>query len=139
VNLWAETARTLGGLSVISIVAPSPHSSDHAVNCLVDGENILETLGGLGLDPDDFFSLPIAIAAGTPRDARIGRCECGAVGSGDWVIRIVRKGARVFWRANGRVIRFDARRLSPRRCWAASLRPLVRESLWGRRWGAGLD
>jgi hypothetical protein len=60
------------------------------------------------LDPDDFFSFPIAIAAGTPRDARIGRCECGTFGCGDLVIRIVRRSDQVFWRANGRVIRFDA-------------------------------
>lgn len=102
----------LVGRPVISalhlVVVPSPQSNDHAVHCLADGANILETLGGLGLDPDDFFSFPVAIAAGTPREARIGRCECGTVGCGDLVILIAREGEQVVWEAKGREIRFDA-------------------------------
>lgn len=91
-------------------VLPSPRSNDHAVRCLVDGEDIVEQLGGLGLDPDDFFSSrrPVAVAAEPERETRIGRCRgCGVVGCDDVSIRVARQQDQVVWKVGGREIRFD--------------------------------
>jgi hypothetical protein len=90
-------------------VVASPSSNDHAVLCLVDGVDVVAQLGGLGLDPDDFFKEPPRATPGEPaREYRIGRCECGVVGCGDVLAQVVRDQDHVTWMAATNEFVFDA-------------------------------
>ena len=89
-------------------VVPSLGSNDHAVQCLVDGQDLVAQLGGLGLDPDDFFAEVPRATPGEPRECRIGRCECGVVGCGDVLAQVLREHEQVVWKVGTREVRFDA-------------------------------
>ena len=105
----ARTVRRKRLLSRLRItIVPSPSSNDHEVQLFADDQEVIAGLDGLGLDPDDFFAANAAIVAGKPRDARVGRCDCGVVGCGDLSIRIERDGEEIVWGVAGTELRFDA-------------------------------
>lgn len=86
-------------LSTLRIeIVSSPETNDHAVRLLVDEVDILATLGGIGLDPIDFFFPQPALAAtADPTSRTVGRCSCGVPGCGDIDIVVHRDGPCVVW------------------------------------------
>lgn len=90
-------------------VVASPTSNDHSVLCLVDGVDLVAQLGGLGLDPADFFKEPPGATPGqAAREYRLGRCECGVLGCGDVLAQVHRDQDRVTWMVGTNKFVFDA-------------------------------
>jgi hypothetical protein len=79
-------------------IVSSPETNDHVVRLLVDGVDIVAGLGGIGLDPFDFFFPEPALAAtADPTSRTVGRCTCGVPGCGDIDIVVHRDGPCIVW------------------------------------------
>jgi len=90
--------------------APSPETGDDEVRVLVDGGDLLDSLGfqGIGIDPLQFFAQPSLRTGG---ELLVGRCECGVVGCHDLRATVEMAVDMVTWSACGKSLSsFERRR-----------------------------
>lgn len=89
---------------------PSHETGDDEVRVLVDGSDLLDSLGfeGIGIDPPQFFAQASLLAGG---ELLVGRCECGIVGCRDLRLTIEMDVDMVTWSAYGKSLSsFERRR-----------------------------
>jgi hypothetical protein len=65
-------------------IRPSPETNDHEVVVLVDGSKVLDD-DFMGIDPPEFFAQFSKTRTG---QLLIGRCRCGVVGCGDYLVTV---------------------------------------------------
>jgi hypothetical protein len=83
-------------------IKPSPETNDHEVLVLVDGKTVLGE-GLMGVDPPEFFAQFAKPNAG---QLLVGRCECGVVGCGDYLVEVETATDSVIWRGE-KELRFE--------------------------------
>lgn len=92
-------------------IEPSPDTNDDQVRIVVDGRDLLATIGfpRLGIDPPVFFA-QVALREGG--DLLIGRCDgCGYIGCDDLYVSVEVDDHAVVWRdRRGVSYRFDRER-----------------------------